>query len=190
MKYRGYYSEEKIGSISFFFMILIAVLSAFIFYSSTHEYENTIVCWGDSLTVGAGSEQTFIPSKLQGLVKKLDVATNGFTPSYRKSYPSYLQDTLNDSAYDAKVVNMGVGGESAYQIGMRMGVYPIYVGELTIPPEKKSVEIDLYEQNLSDTNLLLQGDVGVNPSSINGVAGEITYDSSNGKYFFTRFEPN
>lgn len=123
-----------------------------------------IVCWGDSLTAGAGGGGT--------------------------NYPAVLKDRIEEE-YGAKVAveNLGVGGESAADICARAGVYePLAVTEnFEIPAGKEKTPISL------NAAVLRQGDGGVNPCVIAGVKGRISivqtsYTSANYAYTFERSE--
>lgn len=74
-----------------------------------------IVCWGDSLTAGAGG--------------------NGI------SYPSILQELIIKNIYNIPVENMGVGGEDTLTILGRTGSKPMIVDAFTIPSDLSKVEI-------------------------------------------------
>lgn len=125
---------------------------------------NSIVCWGDSLTAGAGGEGT--------------------------TYPSVIAEKLADRGID--VYNMGVGGETAYTIAGRQGAIPMTVGAFTIPAGKETVKIN-FTNNVFPLLQGDQGQ-SINPCRINGVLGEISYYGSYlwedgvSQYFFTRLE--
>lgn len=119
--------------------------------------EVRISCWGDSLTAGAGG--------------------NGTT------YPKTLQQLIGNSV---TVTNLGVGGENSNNIAMRQGGIPIYVEDFTIPASTNRIEINIISENNSYIAFAQQGTSGLNPCYINDVEGNITYDSSTGKYYFTR----
>jgi lysophospholipase L1-like esterase len=70
-----------------------------------------VVCWGDSLTTGAG----------------------GFGTSYR----SVLQDELGD---DYDIINAGVGGEKSLTIAARQGGIPMYIDQ-SIEISSRAVQV-------------------------------------------------
>ncbi len=126
-----------------------------------------VVCWGDSLTAGAGGEDT--------------------------SYPSVLQNLVQKNVYgEIEVVNLGVGGESSATICSRAGVYqPLALMQaVTIPAAKEKVEIKLnfpvLRQGANFFNPCLLGEGG-------GVIGEIVIEqdsisSPQYTYYFKRSE--
>ena len=126
-----------------------------------------IVCWGDSLTVGYGG--------------------NG------ESYPATLQRLINENLIDGiPVVNNGVCVETTYTIMARAGAWEITTNDFTIPAECYPTEIHIYMTNGMYTNLTAFGDAGLNPVTINGVKGNLTFSYHTGEYGycnFTRLEP-
>lgn len=127
-----------------------------------------IVCWGDSLTAGAGGEGT--------------------------TYPNTLESLIKNNIYNIPVINMGVGGENTNTIIGRAGSVPFIVGKFTIPKDTSRVEITLKSSNGKSVAPLRQGDAGVNPVIINGIKGKIDIEQEPGNsseytYYFTRSEP-
>ena len=123
-----------------------------------------IICWGDSLTAGAGGDGT--------------------------TYPSILQSLIKQNIYDIPVVNAGVGGETSITIAGRAGVIPYIVKGFTIPADQTPVQISITSSNGSPVAPLRQGD-HLNPCIIGGVEGMIsivqeTYISKDYSYYFTR----
>lgn len=131
----------------------------------------TIVCFGDSLTAGAGGQGT--------------------------TYESVMQAELGDSY---KVINCGVGGESVYPITARQGgIVSFLANEVSIPKDKTEVEIGTKSDSgvhclkLDGTEvplpLLLQGQGNsVNPCYIDDIPCTLrwsgsSYADTNGKYF-------
>lgn len=134
--------------------------------------KETVNCWGDSLTRGVGVGN-----------------------SYSKAYPYVLYGLLDGR----KVINCGVGGENTINIASRQGGLPNIVKPFTIPADTNKVEIELTNIYGGSTGILLQGGSAldpttgkyvmtaqINPCSINGVEGTLTYE--NGKYYFSRSE--
>lgn len=153
-----------------------------------------IVCWGDSLTAGAGGQ--YLP--------------NGKTLKSGIKYPNILRDEIEEniiSAFEVKidvpeVINMGVGGENTDTILGRNGAVPFVLSsDLTIPAVLKSnasdaspAEIHLASQGGDPVAPLRQGDKGMESISINGIEGIITieqesYTAAEYKYYFTRTAP-
>lgn len=133
-----------------------------------------IVCWGDSLTVGAGSDV---------------------------GYPDVLRELINSeitsgTGCEIPVVMMGVGGENSYTIAARAGGIPIILStDFTIPAECISVQIDFLTEDGHVFEPMLQGDEGVEYVEIAGVRGTLEYlpdvTGTGGKnfiYYFKRLE--
>lgn len=129
-----------------------------------------IVCWGDSLTAGAGGDGTSYPSVLQGLIKQ--------------------------NIYEIPVINMGVGGEDTNTILGRSGVAPFVANAFTIPSDLSEVNILLKSSNGRGVFPLRQNgtnnsDGGVNPVTIDGIEGTISIEQASSaskefKYYFKR----
>lgn len=134
--------------------------------------KETVNCWGDSLIRGVGVGD-----------------------SYSKAFPYVLHGLLDGR----KVINCGVGGENTINIASRQGGLPNIVKPFTIPANASKVEIELTNIYGDSTGILLQGGSAldpttgkyvmtaqINPCSINGVEGTLTYE--NEKYYFSRSE--
>ena len=125
-----------------------------VFYGETI---NKIVCWGDSLTAGAGSTNIKYTSKLKELTGSLTYITS-----------------------------LGVGGETSKSIAIRQGGIPIYSNEFIIPSDTNKVELEIKDKEGNLVELARQGTNGLNPVTINGIEGNINYNSETNKYEFTR----
>ena len=134
--------------------------------------KETVNCWGDSLTRGVGVGD-----------------------SYSKAFPYVLYGLLDGR----EVINCGVGGENTINIASSQGGLPNIVKPFTIPANASKVEVKLTNIYGGSTGILLQGGSAldpttgkyvmtaqINPCSINGVEGTLTYE--NGKYYFSRSE--
>lgn len=126
-----------------------------------------IVCWGDSLTAGAGGSGT--------------------------TYPNVLAKRLADGGYATTVVkNMGVGGESTQGIMARAGALDILLSsELVIPAKREAVQVTFAASNGSGLALLRQGSGGASNVTIKGIEGTLSiqqesYLSKEYSYWFTR----
>lgn len=127
--------------------------------------ENQIVCFGDSLTQGAGGNGISYPSVLKGLVGN-----------------------------NYNVINQGSGGENTIAILSRQGSVATYVNNITIPAKKTTVKLcqpnEYLDSNLGIKSLLtIAGDMtGINPCYINSVIGILSkVNDGNGVYYtFTR----
>ena len=62
------------------------------------------------------------------------------------------------------------------------------VSAFTIPEDNTPVQVYLW-QNGEDPIMMRLGDVGINPCSIAGIQGVLSYDPDEIKYYFTRTEP-
>lgn len=127
--------------------------------------ENQIVCFGDSLTQGAGGNGISYPSVLKGLVGN-----------------------------NYNVINQGSGGENTIAILSRQGSVATYVNNITIPAKQTTVKLcqpnEYLDSNLGIKSLLtIAGDMtGINPCYINSVIGILSkVNDGNGVYYtFTR----
>jgi hypothetical protein len=146
-----------------------------------------VVCWGDSLTQGAGSSTL-----------KPDWAEDD------ASYPATLGRLISDGK---TVLNGGVGGEPSWKVASRQGGMSLMVEPLTIPADTvpvrvyfKGQEQDYFYDNdtakwVYDSNSLnydiATGETAlVNPCYIGGIEGALTrktvFDSNEYEYYFTR----
>lgn len=135
--------------------------------TGTERGKQAIVCWGDSLTAGAGGHIA------------LDGAT---TISPAVTYPKVLAELSG-----REVINMGVGGETATTIAARQGGLNMLVSACTIPAEAVPVKVELIGSNGIEVAPLKQdstGRCGVNPCYINDIEGKLTRE--NDEYYFTR----
>lgn len=126
-----------------------------------------VVCWGDSLTAGAGGE--------------------GIT------YPKVLSELLSANNYiTTTVINMGVGGENTREIMARAGALNIVLTEdMTIPADPIAVQVFFAASDGSKIAILRQGDGGATNVSISGIEGRLSIqqESCTAKeytYWFTR----
>ena len=98
------------------------------------------------------------------------------------TYPSILEEKTG-----LEVVNYGIQGETARQIGIRMGVWPMSVGAFEIPAETVPTEVSLWQWG-EDPIMMRLGDCAINPCHIAGVEGTLSYAADDNKYYFTRKE--
>lgn len=98
------------------------------------------------------------------------------------TYPSVLEEKTG-----LEVINYGIQGETARQIGIRMGVWPMSTGAFEIPAETVQTEVSLWQWG-EDPIMMRLGDCGINPCYIEGVEGELSYAAEDNKYYFTRKE--
>lgn len=100
------------------------------------------------------------------------------------TFPSVLAELMPG----VQVINYGIQGETAKQIAIRAGALPMTVSAFTIPEDNTPVQVYLW-QNGEDPIMMRLGDVGINPCSIAGIQGVLSYDPDEIKYYFTRTEP-
>lgn len=139
-----------------------------------------VVCWGDSLTAGAGSADTTYVTEVKAVL-----TAKGFSlPNASYNYVQTIAALLGTDNY--KVVNCGVGGEGINDIAAREGALPACIeADVTIPAlasEYGSISglksaFDL----TTNCSPLLQGHGNsVNPCYLEGIKCTLSYDSTNG----------
>lgn len=157
------------------------------------QYMPGIVCWGDSLTAGAGGDGVTYPKVLKALIQENICEPYDVRSVFDSKY-AYLVDP-EDYSVDVPVINMGVGGEITLAIAARNGAIPLAVSELlTIPEDKTPVEIHYTLEGGQNIPLLRQGNAGVNPVKIGGIEGTLSivqesWSSKEYSYYFTRSVP-
>ena len=156
-----------------------------------------IVCWGDSLTAGAGSSNLDLK---ENVVAKL--VSMGYEDKWTSLSSVTYEKMIETMLDDWQVVNCGVGGESLYSIAARQGVEPDYVNNDFVLPMKagEKVQITPDEQpNLYSMHTrtavctpLLQGSGNsVNPVSVEGILCTLSVTKSGytpTAYYLTRNE--
>lgn len=100
------------------------------------------------------------------------------------TFPSVLEELMPG----VQVINYGIQGETAKQIAIRAGALPMTVSACTIPGDNTPTQVYLW-QNGEDPIMMRLGDVGINPCSIAGVDGILSYNPDEIKYYFTRTAP-
>lgn len=98
------------------------------------------------------------------------------------TFPSVLEEKV-----DLKVINYGVQGETATQIGIRMGAFPMEVASFEMPQETVPAEVTLQYAG-EDPIMMRLGDCGINPCRIAGIEGTLAYNIADNSYSFTRSE--
>lgn len=155
------------------------------------EYLPGIVCWGDSLTAGAGGDGTTYPHVLETLIRDNVISSIDMKKVTNDGYiRSYLKPRLK-----VPVINMGVGGENTNTILGRNGGIPFVLSsDLQIPAGKVSVRISFESQNGRAVAPLRQGKAGMESVTIDDCEGTISieqesYKSEEFEYYFTRNKP-
>ncbi len=199
--------KMEVGILAFGVLLLILLLLPFREYKERNEQQKEdaarryeivqsvvtqylpgVVCWGDSLTVGAGGAGTTYPLVLQRLIKE-----NILDPFNSENNVELNRGFLKKLDYNLRmvpVVNMGVGGEDTRTIAGRNGAIPFTVKEnFIIPADMESVEI-----KIDGGAPLRQGTAGMESVEIAGIEGEMvieqeSYMASDYMYYFHRKEP-
>lgn len=146
----------------------------------------TIVCWGDSLTYGAGSTTT---TNLSTVIDKLNEIFPTLTfPSSGGKYTDFLQVMLPEYT----IRNCGVGGETINTIAAREGANPIIVSSsFTLPSDATTVSLGTSLTSVWGNSVapLDQGTGAynsVNPCYVQGIP--CTLSLSSGVYYIKRME--
>ena len=124
--------------------------------NATEVETNTIICWGDSLTHGAGGD--------------------GVT------YPNELQTILG---LDWNVLDYGVGGENAQTIAGRAGAIPYILMPCTLTVDQQPIPIEIKALNGEAVQPVLQRAFEFNVFLFNNNRFILAYDSDNSYYTLT-----
>lgn len=110
-----------------------------------------IVCWGDSITAGAGAGNVTV-AKANGVdLVALGSTANGAT------YPSVLQALIKKYVWEyADVTNCGVGGETSAVIAARAGTetWYLYVGKDMVIPTSSNAKTEISIQQYASSGRL------------------------------------
>ncbi len=154
------------------------------------QYLPGIVCWGDSLTAGAGGNGVTYPKVLQALIVENICQPYDLKSLFESKY-AYLVES-EDYKVDIPVVNMGVGGENTLTIAGRNGAIPFVISEpLEIPAERTSVQVHFTSKDGQNVAPLRQGKAGIDSVTIGGIEGTLSisqesFTSEEYAYYFTR----
>ena len=96
------------------------------------------------------------------------------------TFPDVLQEE-----FGIETLNYGVQGETAKQIALRMGALKMHTGAFTIPKDTVPTEVTLWYEG-EDPIMMRMSDAGINPCTIAGVEGTLSYREEDGKYYFIR----
>lgn len=158
---------------------------------TVQQYLPGIVCWGDSLTAGSSGNVSY-PGTLQKYIDTYLCNIYDFASTVENAQ-DYSRLDWDSYTVSIPVVNMGAGKEDSATILGRSGISPYVVGaDFEIPAGTEPVSIQLKSADGKNVTPLTAGSAGVNPVTINGVAGEITLVNNQGwgqtAYQFTRTE--
>lgn len=161
---------------------------------TVRQYLPGIVCWGDTLTVGAASGDSF-PLQLQ---EDIDLYINDkydfrYTVEHPEDYPRAVWD---DYKINIEVINMGGRNETSQAVLGRSGADPFVLRkDLEIPAECEPVRIEFLSSDGRYVYPDLSTADGFNPVRLYGVEGTISIDEksyskySGNLYYFTRLQP-
>ena len=148
-----------------------------------------VVCWGDSLTAGAGSGDETNAATVKAVIE-----AKGYTLSSQTyNYVTMLQALLGGNY---SVLNCGVGGENIDAISARQGGnLAVFSDTVELPTDTSVVNvsrpISSFDRS-SMVNVLLQRDIYVNPCYVQGIPCtlSVTYDAgyTNVQYRLNRNE--
>lgn len=139
-----------------------------------------IVCWGDSLTVGVGSIGTNYPETLSNL---LTVQLSNYVTE--SGIAETEKNMLMKEISQLQVTNKGWSGEGATAIAARAGgIYPSLQYDVSFGMFDMKKEIYIAEEDGKKVEPW-HGDEAI-PVTMGGIAGELTFNLSKFKYYFTR----
>lgn len=126
--------------------------------------EEKIDLFGDSLTAGTGS-------------------TNLGT-GYLRGYSYVLNDLLTDGK---TIFNAGAGGAGIEDICVRQGGASLFCKPFTIPADTSAAAITLFMDDGTEPRTFpTHTGQGLNPVTISGIQGNLSYDSGTTTNYFTR----
>lgn len=158
--------------------------------------QKTIVCWGDSLTAGAGAGSTTelsLSTKASVCSKFVSMGYPDWSERASTNYVQMIQLLVGESY---NVINCGVGGESLISIGARQGgLMAVLNSSYTLPAN--ATEVNIGESLVSSfdrtslVKVLLQGDGNsVNTCYVQGIPCtlRVTFNSgyTNVQYYLKR----
>lgn len=165
-------------------------------YNAAMDIVNTyipgIVCWGDSLTAGAGGDGVKYPDVLKNRINQSILADCDFSLLLDKEHEYMKYMHTWKYSLEIPVLNMGVGGEKTPTILGRNGAIPFVLADsIVIPSDKTAVEINIVSQSGAEVAPLIQGSAGVNHVEIEGIEGTLIIEkesdiSGESKYYFVR----
>lgn len=133
--------QEKIKSLIRKVKCCMPVLClAVLVLSCTNEEKNTIVCWGDSLTM---------QHKDYGIRGNIEKWLSG--NFIDDSYPGFLEEMIGD---EYNIVNCGIGGENTLTIAARQGSIPMFLDKNVVFKEgvdEVNIENDILRSSWDST---------------------------------------
>lgn len=167
--------------------------------ASVHEAVPGIVCWGDSLTAGAGGGGVTYETVLHDLIRERILSQINWDKFVDGSHRDLL-DTVPEGygqSYsalpDIQVANMGVGGEDSRTILGRSGAVPFVLAKDIVIPSSSDqvVEVELQGGDGERRRPWRQGAPGMRGAAIAGIKGVLklcqeSATSPECTYFFSR----
>ena len=157
------------------------------------EYLPGIVCWGDSITLGASGSASY-PFVLQKYIDTYFCDIYDFRSSIENA-DEFSRLKWDDYKVSVPVVNMGAGPEDTSTVLGRCGVVPYVTSyDFTIPAGTEPVPVYFTSRDGRAVTPLTGGNAGVNNVTINGIEGVLSIDSNGyspfggASYSFARVE--
>lgn len=101
------------------------------------------------------------------------------------SYPNALASLVGD---DYNVTKFGGEQDQTIDIAVRMGKVKVYVHDITIPSKSQPVNVQLYDEDHEKLDILKGKGSSFEEVSIQGIQGQLKYDSESKTHTFTRHE--
>lgn len=158
--------------------------------ATIEKYLPGIVCWGDAITGGTASSVSY-PSILKNYINTYICDVYNFADSIPNANDYGYLD-WNKYTVSIPVINMGTGEENSGSVLGRSGAAPFVISDnFTIPDTTEPVNISITTADGHNANPLSNGDLGMNPVTINGIEGTLERHVSAGtwvSYTFARSE--
>lgn len=159
------------------------------------QYVPGIVCWGDSITLGASASVAY-PSVLQKYIDTYICDIYDFRSTIENA-DDYARLKWDDYKVSIPVVNMGAGPETSGTVLGRCGVEPfVTTTALKVPAGTEPAVITMSTPDGRTVNPLTGSSAGINNVTIDGIEGVLSIDmvsaqwySARNTYYFTRTTP-
>ena len=158
-----------------------------------------IVCWGDSLTMGAGAD-VLTDNWVNFCATLVSMGYPNLRWRTSMDYPRMLIAIFEALEANYSVKNCGVGGETIITIASRLGAEPVCLSTDIVLPMTAGQKVtvvsgygnglkSMYDSSRSSKPLLQGTDRTVNPVYVNGIECTLSVDISNNlptAYYLTR----